>query len=147
MYAPVKKAGIRIGTYRVTLSGWFAGSINGGTARIGTDNLHSEPPLSGGIESDIHNPIHSGLGHSEFQTAGIVAEVITRFPEQTAGLYRKTADLAILGMNGPVYFCIACLNTTILQNFKIIVSRNKPLKGNVVAFDFYTVTADTNKGF
>jgi hypothetical protein len=50
-------------------------------------------------------------------------------------------------MNGPVYFCIACLNTTILQNFKIIVSRNKPLKGNVVAFDFYTVTADTNKGF
>ena len=99
------------------------------------DRLHAEPPVGGAIEGHVHDPLRRGARDPQFQTPGIVTEIIAALPIQAAGLDGEAAYLAFIGLDDPADVRVPGLDAPVREDLEIAVRRNKPLQLDLVGPD------------
>ena len=109
--------------------------VYGGPTGGRPDRLHAEPPVGGAIEGHVHDPLRRGTRDSQFQTPGIVSEIIAALPIQTAGIDGKAADLTAARLDSTADVRVPGLDTPVREDLEIAVSRNKPLQFDLVGFN------------
>ena len=80
------------------------------------DRLHAEPPVGGTIEGHVHDSLRRGTRDSQFQTPGIVSEIIAALPIQTAGIDGKAADLTAARLDSTADVRVPGLDTPVRED-------------------------------
>ncbi len=97
--------------------------------------FYAKPPTGSAIEGHVHDPSVEELRDSQFQTPGIVSEIIAALPIQTAGIDGKAANLTAARLDSTADVRIPGLDTPVREDLEIAVSRNKPLQFDLVGFN------------